>query len=99
GTPGRSEGRTMTEAEWLACTDPRQMLKFLRGGGTASDRQFRLFAAACYRRVWRLLADPRSRHAVEVLERLADGGVPRQEVEQALRGACNAHYEAEAYPG
>jgi hypothetical protein len=86
----------MNESEWLACTDPRQMVEFLRGSRKASDRQCRLFAAACYRRVWHLLADRRSRLAVEVLERLADGGVPRAEVEHALLGACNAHYEAEA---
>lgn len=85
----------MNEEQWLACTDPLPMLAFLRG--KATDRQFRLFAFACYRRVWHLLADRRSRHAVEVLERLADGGVPREEVEQALRGACNAHYDAETH--
>ncbi|HZY89324.1 MAG TPA: hypothetical protein VFE78_31165 [Gemmataceae bacterium] len=85
----------MNESEWLACPDPWRMLDFLRGSGNASDRRFRLFAAACYRRVWHLLADPRTRHAVGVLERLADGGAPRGEVEQALRGACNAAFEAE----
>jgi hypothetical protein len=83
----------MNEVEWLACTEPQKMLEHLRG--KANDRQFRLFAAACYRRVWHLLADPRVRHAVAVLERLAEGGVSRGEVEQALRGACNAAFEAE----
>jgi hypothetical protein len=37
----------MTEAEWLAATDPRPMLDFLRG--KASDRRLRLFACACCR--------------------------------------------------
>jgi hypothetical protein len=89
----------MTGADWLACTDPQEMLEAVQGSGKASDRQFRLFAVACYRRVWHLLLDRRSRDAVAVLERLADGGVPRAEVEHALRGACNAQFEAETYAG
>ena len=35
----------MTEAEWLACTDPTPMLLFLHG--RASDRKLRLFIANC----------------------------------------------------
>ena len=61
----------MTEAEWLACTDPGPMLEFLRG--KVSDRKLRLFAAACCRRVWPQLTGPLWREAVERSEHLAEG--------------------------
>ena len=50
----------MTEAEWLAGTEPEKMLAFIRA--KASERKVRLFA--CCRRIWRLLSDDRSRKAV-----------------------------------
>jgi hypothetical protein len=61
----------MTEAKWNACTEPRQMLQALRR--KASDRKLRLFACACCRRSFHRMSDKRSRQAVEVAERFADG--------------------------
>jgi hypothetical protein len=63
----------MTEAEWLACTDPRPMLEFLSGTNKVSNRKVKLFAAACVRCVWHLLTDDRIRAAAEAAERGADG--------------------------
>jgi hypothetical protein len=61
----------MTESEWHGCTDPRLMLDQVRE--QASPRRLRLFACACLRAVWPHLSDERSRQAVEVAERYADG--------------------------
>jgi hypothetical protein len=63
----------MTEAEWDACADPTPMLAFLRDSGRLSERKARLFAVACARTVWPWMLDQRSRQAVEVGERYADG--------------------------
>ena len=83
----------MTETEWLACADLTPMLDFLRG--KASDRNLRLFAVACCRRVWHLLKDGRSRRAVEISEQNADGlstgtgrGKAFQAAEAASADAC-----------
>src|SRR5260370_14153054 len=44
-----------TEAEWLACEDPGQMLSHLRTAVAARNRKVRLFLCACCRRLWHLL--------------------------------------------
>jgi hypothetical protein len=65
----------MTEADWLACTDPQVMLALLHG--KASDRKLRLFAAArC--RLFRPDWDDwwPTREAVEAAEQLSDGLAP-----------------------
>ncbi|HZY89323.1 MAG TPA: hypothetical protein VFE78_31160 [Gemmataceae bacterium] len=69
----------MTEAEWESATEPQEMLLALRASGKASERRLRLFACACCRRIWHLVPDERSRHAVEVLELSADGAATEAE--------------------
>jgi hypothetical protein len=59
----------MTEAEWLACTDPQPMLGPLRG--KVRDRKLRLFGCGCCRRLWGALV-PASWNAVEASEWYAD---------------------------
>jgi hypothetical protein len=60
----------MTEAKWLACTDPTPMLEFLRG--KASERKLRLFACA-YGRAVRDSQSLLGPSTVAVAERYADG--------------------------
>jgi hypothetical protein len=68
---GLREVLPMTEEEWLACRKPGHLLIHLHA--RPNPRKERLFACACCRHVWQLLSDPRSRRAVEVSERFADG--------------------------
>ena len=75
----------MTEKEWLDSTDPHLMLHFLRD--RASERKTRLFACALARCLWPLLGTDRSRRAVEVAERFADGLAPKREMTRAGVGA------------
>jgi hypothetical protein len=84
------EGVIMTEAEWLACTDPNLMLKYLRGKG--SDRKFRLFACACCRRAWSLLRDDRSREAIKVAERFAANQASEEELHMAQEAGLAAQW-------
>jgi hypothetical protein len=78
----------MTEAQWLAGEDPEAMLGHLEG--KASPRKLRLFACACCRRLWHLLEDARSREALEVSERFADGQAVEADVQAAVARAWEA---------
>jgi hypothetical protein len=85
----------MTETEWLSCTDPTPMLRFLLGTDyprvqdveafpacKGSDRKLRLFACACYHRLSHLLPNSLSQTAVEVAERFAEGIATPEELQQ-----------------
>jgi hypothetical protein len=64
------------------------MLEFL--GMRTSERKRRLFACACCREVWHLLADERGRHALETAEQFADGQASKAELRRARRGVRTA---------
>jgi hypothetical protein len=68
----------MDEEEWLACSDSRRMVAFLRG--KTSDRKFLLFAVACWRRVWEGIVPDRNRQAITILEAIADGLAMEQDL-------------------
>jgi hypothetical protein len=76
----------MTETEWLGGSEVFWLLESDLISASVTDRHYRLFAAACCRRIWHLMSDPRARRAVEALERFADD--PSAEVER--EGALNA---------
>jgi hypothetical protein len=88
--PKAWEGVTLDEQTWLRATDPGPMLEYLRAAGRISDRKGRLFACACVRRVWHFLEDERSRKAVEVAERYADGSISQQDRKALRTGALDA---------
>jgi len=80
-----------SEEDWLAGTDPQELLRFVRK--RASDRKLRFFACACCRRIWHLLPDPRSRAAIETGERFADGCASLEELSAACDAADSAFTE------
>ena len=83
----------MTEAEWLVYNEPRTMLKFVRD--EATDRRLRLFAVASCRRIWHLFNDTRSKEAIEIAERFADGQCSEEEVGPCIEAACDVSVSTE----
>lgn len=81
----------MTESEWLACSDPAAMLRFLRGIGRLGNRKLRLFACGCCQRLRHLLFDDRSCVALVVAERFAEGQATNEELAHAQEIARAAY--------
>jgi hypothetical protein len=75
----------MTEAEWLVSGAPNTML--LQVGGDVIDRKRRLLGCGLGRHLWPSLADVRSRDAIAVAERFADGAATNAELAAAEAGA------------
>jgi hypothetical protein len=87
----------MTEAEWENSDDPVYIEYILWAAGRLTERKGRLFAVACCRSLWSLLTDGRSRRAVEVSERYADGLASRAELEEANRLAHEHTWECDSW--
>ncbi len=68
--------------EWLIWVATRE--------GVLDDRTLRKFACWSVRQIWHLLTDERSRHAVEVAERFADGLASAEELAAARAAAWDA---------
>lgn len=89
----------MTEAEWLACDDPREMIG--RVLHSASARKLRLFAVVCCRCSRQLLLNSDHRRAVDLAERFADGHATEKELSKTYRRANTfalelyQHFESE----
>jgi hypothetical protein len=66
---GTSGEKTVTEAEWLACTNPEPMLDYLED--KVSARRFRLYHCAVLRTCWSVL-EPFQQQAIEATERHFD---------------------------
>jgi hypothetical protein len=85
--PGR-----MTAEMWEKGYGPHRLLNYLRRRRKEkpSGRKLRLLAAACCRRLWDIMADERSRQAVETLERYVDGLASEAEWQAARNAAHGA---------
>lgn len=77
-----NDSDAMTEREWLECTDPQEMLEFLRG--KASERKLRLFTCAYCHPILQ------ENEAVQVAERFADGLATSAERKHARKEAVKA---------
>jgi hypothetical protein len=94
----KSRGKVVTEKKWLECTNLFAMLEFLKE--KISDRKARLFVCACCRYLWEKLTDKRSRQAIIVAQRFADGLASSAERKLACAAAEEAEKEiAEVYDG
>jgi hypothetical protein len=78
----------VTEQQWLTSTEPGALFMWhFSGRGRLLSRKLRLFAVACCRLLWSHMRDDRSRNAVEVAERYADGAATADELKAAGRRA------------
>jgi hypothetical protein len=76
----------LTEAQWKEAGDPRVLLDFLRD--KISNRKLNLFAVACCRRAWTLLARP-CQAAIEATERFVDGHLSEEQQGASVQAAID----------
>ena len=101
GQPFTDEHRDMKSYIRFAYKEPISLLFILENNGLSdtlwalqcikdADRDIRLFAVWCARRVQYLMADPRSLNALDVAERFANGKATKEELEAAYAASAAA---------
>jgi hypothetical protein len=89
-TKRREKDDVMTEKKWLEITNPRSLLRYLKGKG--SERKLRLFAVAVHREYHRLesrFRGPASDLAADTAESLAESG---GSFDNALRSKLGGYF-------
>lgn len=71
-----------------------QSIRFIRKIETWNDKSARLYECWCVRHVWNLLTDERSRNAVIVAEKYANGEATDKDLAAACAAACAAAWDA-----
>jgi hypothetical protein len=71
-----------------------RQVRLLRQVETWNDKNLRLFACWCVRQIWHLLTDERSRNAVVVTEKYANGETTGEELAAARAAARDAAGDA-----
>ena len=85
-----STGLTTMAELWLRDMRPEWREWIATRPGILDDRELRLYACWCVRQMWSLLPDERSKYAVEVAERFADGTATAEELASASASANDA---------
>ena len=85
-----STGQTMPEIWCRDDLDPEWRIWIATRPGVLDDRTLRLFACWCVRQVWHILTDERSKAAIEIAERFADGKATDVELAAARTAARDA---------
>jgi hypothetical protein len=83
----------VTESEWWSAPDPLNVIDWLFFDTPAAERKFRLFAAACCRRVEQVIRVPEALDALECAERFADGFVSVTEASASCQRAIGAYQD------
>ena len=81
----------MTEQEWLECTDPREMVRFVRP--TTGARKLRLAGCACVRLAWVWATDEPLSTAIESAEGFADSSVTKAALRRARQEVRKQRYD------
>ena len=87
-----TKGKILVGDDKVAC----RQVRLLRQVETWNDKNLRLFACWCVRKIWHLLTDERSRNAVVVAEKYANGDATQEELD-AARDAAGAAAGAAAW--